>query len=296
MRSLRLLLAVGLGLAPTLAAPAAAPTPAFAGGGACMTLTATMDGQDQRLLAGTKHTVHITVTNPPCEADLRDITISLADVAVDCPAGMNGQLSLEPTQSLQCTAVVTAAVGPHTLVVQATADVPGGGSLQRTAPVHYIGFIPPPPPPPPTPVAAAPVPPQPPRPPDSPSGQSGQPVAAPVPPPLETPIPVPANPPGLPPAGPGAPVGAAGPGAPVAGACPGAAAGSTMTGGCCDSDHQATMGSKGCCASADKSGPCAKHEGLAFTGMSAPMLTGVGAGGLLLVAGGLLLVRKSARR
>jgi hypothetical protein len=51
-----------------------------------------------------------------------------------------------------------------------------------------------------------------------------------------------------------------------------------------------------CCGSAGKSGACAKHSGLAFTGMSTPMLTGAAGGGLLLVAGGFVLVRRFARR
>ncbi|WP_194922269.1 hypothetical protein, partial [Catenulispora rubra] len=146
MRTLRLLLAVGLSLAPTLAATAAGTTPAFAGGGAGMTLTATMDGQDQRLLAGTKHMVHITLADTPGEADLRDITVSLKDLdprplPVDCPGGRIGHLSLEPGQSLQCTSLVTAAVGYRTLVARATAYVPGEGSLVRTDPLHYDGFM-----------------------------------------------------------------------------------------------------------------------------------------------------------
>ena len=162
MRTLRLLLAVGLSLAPTLAATAAGTTPAFAGGGAGMTLTATMDGQDQRLLVGTRHTVHITLADTPGEADLRDITISLTDLdphplPVACPSGQNGHLSLEPDQSLECTSVVTAAVGHRTLVARATAHVPSEGTLVRTAPLHYDGFMPPPPPPPRLPVVHRPL-------------------------------------------------------------------------------------------------------------------------------------------
>ena len=188
MRTLRLLLAVGLSLAPTLAATAAGSMPAFAGGGAGMTLTATMDGQDQRLLAGTKHLVHITLADTPGEADLRDITISLKDLdprplRVDCPGGQNGQLSLEPNQSLQCTSLVTAAVGYRTLVARATAYVPGEGGLLRTDPLHYDGFMPPPPPPPPASVLHAPL---------APDPASGRPPHAPVfmpPPPLDPPDP-----------------------------------------------------------------------------------------------------------
>src|SRR5438067_2173802 len=151
MRTLRLLLAVGLSLAPTLAAAAAGTTPAFAGGGAGMTLTAAMDGQDQRLLVGTRHLVQITLTDTPGEADLRDISVTLNDLdprplAVTCPGGQNGHLSLEPNQSLHCTSVVTAAVGYRTLVARATAHVPGMGNLLRTDPLHYDGFLPPPPP------------------------------------------------------------------------------------------------------------------------------------------------------
>ena len=116
-----------------------------------MTLTATMDGQDQRLLVGTRHTVHITLADTPGEADLRDITISLRDLdprplPVTCPAGRNGHLSLEPDQSLQC----TARWSPRSRLPH-----PGGprdrvrpqrGPLVRTTSLHYNGFLPPPPP------------------------------------------------------------------------------------------------------------------------------------------------------
>src|SRR4051812_6138756 len=129
MRSLRLMAVVGLGLTPFLGSMAGGTVPAFAGGGAGMTLFATMEGQDQRLLVGTRHLVTITVTDAPSEADLRDIKVGLTDlephpIPVTCPAGVNGQLSLEPEQSLQCTAVVTAEVGDRTLVAQATSRVP----------------------------------------------------------------------------------------------------------------------------------------------------------------------------
>ena len=311
MRTLRLLLAVGLSLAPTLAATAAGTTPAFAGGGAGMTLTATMDGQDQRLLVGTKHTVHITLTDTPGEADLRDITISLKDLdprplRVDCPGGQNGHLSLEPNQSLHCTSLVTAAVGFRTLVARATAYVPGEGNLVRTDPLHYDGFMPPPPPPPRS-VLHAPL---------APAPASGRPPRAPVfmPPPPRNP-PDPADPPGSAsgdpgkaPSAPTAPVGSV---VPVArggclsgtgadgGCCSGNAAASSAccakgAAGCC-SGHTAASNNR-CCGSTGKSGSCAKHDGLAFTGMSTPMLAGAASVGLLLVAGGFILVRRSARR
>jgi hypothetical protein len=305
MRTLRLLLAVGLSLAPTLAATAAGTTPAFAGGGAGMTLTATMDGQDQRLLVGTKHTVYITLADTPGEADLRDITISLKDLdphplPVTCPAGQNGHLSLEPDQSLQCTSVVTAAIGYRTLVARATAYVPSEGPLVRTAPLHYDGFMPPPPPPPRVPVFHTPV---------APDPAAGRPPHSPVslpPPPL--------NPPD--PAGPPDPVvGVGGPGkapsappvrhgcASEAGAsdcCSGNETGSSACCGphsaeCC-SGHAASSGSR-CCGSAAKSADCrTKRGGLAFTGMSTPTLVGAASGGLLLVAGGFVLVRRFAKR
>lgn len=315
MRTLRLLLAVGLSLAPMLAATAAGTTPAFAGGGAGMTLTATMDGQDQRLLAGTKHMVHITLADTPGEADLRDITISLKDLdprplRVDCPGGQNGHLSLEPNQSLECTSLVTAAVGYRTLVARATAYVPSEGSLVRTDPLHYDGFMPPPPPPPPPSVLHAPL---------APDPASGRPPRAPVfmpPPPLDPPDPAdPPGPasgdPGKAPSAPAAPVGSVVPVVPVArggclngtGAdgecCSGNAAASSAccakgAAGCC-SGH-AAPGNSRCCGSTGKSGSCVKHGGLAFTGMSTPMMAGAASVGLLLVAGGFILVRRSARR
>src|SRR5690349_12967474 len=151
MRSLRSVAALGLGLVPLLGSAAAGTVPAFAGGGAGMTLTATMEGQDQRLLVGTRHVVTITVADTPGEADLTDIWVGLDDLdphplQVTCPAGENGQLSLEPEQSLQCTAVVTAEVGYRTLVARARSRVPGGDPLVRSTPLHYTGFLPPPPP------------------------------------------------------------------------------------------------------------------------------------------------------
>lgn len=346
MRSLRLLLAVGLGLAPTLAGAAAGTTPAFAGGGAGMSLTATMDGQDQRLLAGTKHTVHITVTDTPGEADLRDIDITLRDldpqpIPVTCDGGgQDGQLSLEPDQSLHCTAVVTARVGYRTLIARATATVPGFGSLLRTDPLHYDGFLPPPPP-----RQAAPVPAHVPLAPDPAAGQP-RPVDPPAPPHFDPPRRV--DPPALPGSAAGVrPVPVTGPGGgdcpsePGAsgdccsngsgdccsggpgdccsggpggsdGCCSGADGGAPHDSACCAGAATAGMGSAGCCrdhepaagdhrccgpADKDKSGVCAKHEGgLAFTGMSAPMLTAAGVGGLVFVAGGFVLVRKFARR
>ncbi|MEY9859354.1 hypothetical protein ABH935_004982 [Catenulispora sp. GAS73] len=299
MRTLRLLLAVGLSLAPALAATAAGTTPAFAGGGAGMTLTATMDGQDQRLLVGTKHLVHITLADTPGEADLRDITISLKDLDprplhVDCPDGQNGHLSLEPGQSLECTSLVTAAVGFRTLVARATAYVPGEGGLVRTDPLHYDGFMPPPPPPPPASVLHAPL---------APDPASGRPPRAPVfmpPPPLDPPDPAdPPGPasgdPGKAPLAPAAPVGSVVPVAPVAPVARGGCSNGAGDDGRCCSGHVAAGDSR-CCGSTGKSGSCVKHGGLAFTGMSTPMLAGAASVGLLLVAGGFVLVRRSARR
>ena len=254
MRTLRLLLAVGLGLAPTLAATAVGTTPAFAGGGAGMTLTATMDGQDQRLLVGTKHLVHITVTDTPGEADLRDVTISLKDLdprplQVDCPGGRNGHLSLEPEQTLHCTSVVTAAVGYRTLVARASAYVPSEGTLVRTDPLHYDGFMPPPPPPRPAPVLHAPL---------APDPASGRPPRAPVfmpPPPLDPPGP--ADPPGSASGDPGKAPSAP---APVAhGGCLGGAGddgsccGSGAATGCCSGS---SAGSSACCGARAGSAGC----------------------------------------
>lgn len=305
MRTLRLLLAVGLSLAPTLAATAAGTTPAFAGGGAGMTLTATMDGQDQRLLVGTRHTVHITLADTPGEADLRDITISLKDLdphplPVTCPAGRNGHLSLEPDQSLQCTSVVTAAVGYRTLVARATAYVPSEGILVRTDPLHYDGFMPPPPPPPRLPVSHTPPAPRP-------DPAAGRPTHAPVflpPPPLHPPGPAdPPDPvvgdPGKAPSAPPVRRGCVGGGG-ANDCCSGSAAGSNACCGphpeeCC-SGHAAGSENR-CCASARESGDCGtKRGGLAFTGMSTPMLAGAASGGLLLVAGGVMLMRRFAKR
>ncbi|WP_194898651.1 hypothetical protein [Catenulispora pinisilvae] len=322
MRTLRLLLAVGLSLAPTLAATAAGTTPAYAGGGAGMTLTATMDGQDQRLLVGTKHVVHITLADTPGEADLRDISITLKDldprpIPVTCPAGQDGQLSLEPNGSLQCTAMVTAAVGYRTLVARARAYVPSLGDLLRTDPLHYDGFMPPPPPP-----KAVTVPVHAPLTPDPASGRPRPPVfiAPPPPPRFDPPKPVdPPDPPATAAAAGGSCAGGAGgasgsgccsggAGSGAASGCCGAAGGSASASACCGtaaasaccgSGHMAA-GGKSCCGSgqttAGKSGACAKHDGLAFTGMSTPMLATAAGGGLLLMAGGLVLVRRFGRR
>ena len=284
MRTLRLLLAVGLSVAPTLVATAAGTAPAVAGGGAGMTVTATMDGQDQRLPAGTAHTVHITLADTPGEADLRDITISLKDLdphplPVTCPAGQNGHMSLEPDQSLHCTSVVTAAVGHRTLVVRATASVPSGGSLLRTDSLHYEGFMPPPPPRPRPPVIHTPV--------------ARTPVAAPPPvfrrppppDPPHRPAPV-AKDPVKAPSAPSAP--------PVGRGC-GSVAGARTATRCCSGP--AASGGDRCCGSEGTSGDCGgKHDALAFTGMSAPMLAGAASGGLLLVAGGFVLMRRFAKR
>ena len=236
---MRLLLAVGLSLAPALAATAPGTAPAFAGGGADMTLTATMDGQDQRLLAGTRHTVHITLADTPGEADLRDITISLSDLdphplPVVCPAGQNGQLSLEPGQSLGCTAAITAEVGFRTLVARATAHVPSEGTLLRTAHFSSDGFMPPPPPPPRLPASHPPLTPEP---------AAGRPPHVPVvagPPPLS-----PAKPADPPDPAVGDPVKA-----PVAHGCP---SGAGSKGECCGTGKD---GGSGCCPGRWRHGEC----------------------------------------
>lgn len=298
MRTLRLLLAVGLGLAPTLAATAAGTTPAFAGGGAGMTLTATMDGQGQRLLVGTDHVVHIVLADTPGEADLRNITISLSDLdprplPVTCPAGRNGHLSLEPDESLTCTATVTAEIGARTLVVRATADVPSLPSLLRTRTLHYTGFRPAPPTPPDPPTTRVPVH-APLRP--VPVATTSRPptLVAPVPTPTPTDPPKAVDPPkpADPPTGTGCADGAARGAA--GGGCCGTAEAGKSGGGCCGTPAAGKTGVSGQAGDCGKA--AVKHDGLAFTGMSAPMLTGAAGGGLLLVAGGFLLVRRFARR
>lgn len=78
--------------------------------------------------------------------------------------------------------------------------------------------------------------------------------------------------------------------------CDWAAGGGMGSVGCC-TGHVASSSDTHCCGTAAKPGACTKHHGgLAFTGMSAPMLTAAGAGGLLFLAGGFLLIRKFARR
>lgn len=136
-------------LAPLCLGPV--PT-ASAGGGFGITVTATMDGQGQRLLAGTVHTVHVTVLDVPGEASLRDITVSVVDpdpttFPVVCDKGTDGHLSLEPMRALHCTAEVTALDGPRSVVASATARVPGiPGQLRGSATLTYVGFTPPAPP------------------------------------------------------------------------------------------------------------------------------------------------------
>ncbi|NUR63164.1 MAG: hypothetical protein HOV87_31580 [Catenulispora sp.] len=264
MRSLRSVAALALGLTPLLGSLAAGTVPAFAGGGAGMTLTATMEGQDQRLLVGTKHLVTITVADTPGEADLRDLWVGLDDLdphplAVICPAGVNGQLSLEPEQSLQCTAVVTAEVGYRTLVARARARVPGGGSVERSAPLHYTGFLPPPPPPPPAPVVH----------PALKGPHTSEPAAARPRPGLLAPAPpvtVLADPPGgaekTDPADPADPPNPADPADPPLTACPKGKAGSGSAGSCCGA---ASGSADGCCAGGKSSsnavsGCCDSHR------------------------------------
>jgi len=280
MRSLRLVAALGLGLSPFVGSVAGGTMPAFAGGGAGMTVFATMEGQDQRLLVGTQHLVTITVSDTPGEADLRDITVDLEDlsphpVPVTCPAGVNGHLSLEPEQSLQCTAVVSAEFGYRTLLARASSRVPGGGSLERSVVLHYTGFLPPPPPPPPAPPA-----------PPAPAPAVVRPAQTSVPEPAAArphrAQPMPSAPAPAPLVGqvspPAAPVtSAAGPSVPVEG------------GGC--------PGGSGCGQPAQASTDTVhKHGGLPFTGMSAPVLAMVAAAALALITGGAVLVRRVARR
>lgn len=326
MRSLRFVAAMALGLTPLLGSLAAGTAPAFAGGGAGMTLTATMEGQDQRLLAGTKHLVTITVADTPGEADLRDVWVGLDDLdphplTVTCPAGVNGQLSLEPEQSLQCTAVVTAEVGFRTLVARARARVPGGGSLVRSAPLHYTGFLPPPPPPPPAPVVhpalKAPLKPEPAAAPAHPVLAEPGPApsaAAPADPPSGGAKTDPADPPAAAdPAGPADPGGSGHAADPPATACPegksgGAGASAGAANGCCAGGKASSSTGSGCCDSHVSGTDCAKtalasvgggRKGgglLAFTGMTTTMLATVAGVGTVLLTGGALLVRRSSRR
>lgn len=258
MRSLRFVAALGLGLTPLLASAAAGTIPAAAGGGADLTLTATMAGQDQRLLVGTTHLVTITVADTPGEADLRDIWVGLDDLdphplAVTCPAGENGHLSLEPEQSLQCTATVTAEVGYRTLVARASARVPGGGSVAKSALLHYTGFLPPPPPPPVTHAALK-------------APQTSEPAAARPHPALLAPAPpvtVHADPPGGeevadPPSGGEAadppegscPDGKGGSAGGATSGCCADKAGAKATSGCCADGKAGSGAASGCCASA----------------------------------------------
>ena len=280
---MRFVAAVILGLTPLLGSAAAGTVPAFAGGGAGMTLTATMEGQDQRLLAGTRHPVAITVADTPGESDLRDVWVGIDDLdprplAVTCPAGENGHLSLEPGQSLHCTATVTAEVGYRTLLVKARGRVPGGGDLARSTLLHYTGYLPPPPPAPPaTRVAVK----------SSPVPESASASARPHPVQAPAPVVAPASPPRRP--------------AEAAPAVGGACGGKSASGGCCDS-HSSGSGSSsdagaGCPKTASASAdPPHKSDSLAFTGMSASMLATAGALGLALIAGGTLLVRRVTRR
>ncbi|GAA2060315.1 hypothetical protein GCM10009839_83760 [Catenulispora yoronensis] len=312
---MRFVAAWGLGLTPLLASAAAGTVPAFAGGGAGLTLTATMEGQDQRLLVGTQHLVTITVADTPGESDLRDITVGLDDLdphplPVTCPAGVDGRLSLEPGQSLQCTATVTAEVGYRTLLAKASAHVPGGEDLVRSVPLHYTGFLPPPPPPPPPapgPAAAAPMmhaalkeP------------LTSEPAAARPHPGLAAPPP-PAVAPPLADAGDSGNAGDLAAAPREAGACDNSAGGDVpRAASTCCVDGKAGVSAKPCCgkvaAAAAAAGPdCAKlalaaagggHKNgfLAFTGLSGPMLAAIGAAGLALITGGVLFVRRGARR
>ncbi|MFL6110802.1 MAG: hypothetical protein ACJ786_05565, partial [Catenulispora sp.] len=277
---MRLIAALGLGLSPLVGSVAGGTVPAVAGGGAGMTVFATMEGQDQRLLVGTRHLVTITVVDTPGEADLRDITVELDDLAphpvpVTCPAGVNGQLALEPEQSLQCTAVVTAEAGYRMLLARAQSRVPGGGHLERSVVLHYTGFLPPPPPPPPAPPAPAVVRPAKPAVPEPAAADPRQ--AQPVPA-TSGPAPAPVVARAAPPAPPAAPASSAPtPSAPA------------RAGGCPDGSGS------GCGPSAqDSTGPIRKHGGLPFTGMSAPLLAAAATAALALMAGGAYLIRRVA--
>jgi len=389
---------LGVGLAPAVSSTVAGTVPAFAGGGAGITVTATSEGQsgqhrmpsmsgapgkpgasivgqvppwllggmpgmpgvpaslppgqNQPWPAGSQHQVHISVAENTGESDLQNMTVSLTGqtrpVTVICPPGTNGTLVLEPNQVLECTAEITAQPGYQHLVAHATANIPGGGHVNRETPFDYWGSPPPvrplvterhpheeyegsPPPVPPLlhgehpreeewgegipseerhhrhaqrPPAGQPYP----------EGQSPitvitPPVAGELPIPLggeapapaggQVPTPMPVG--GMPPmpAGGQVPMPAGGQAPVPAGGQAPMPAGGELSG---PSGGEAPMPAGG----ETSMPPFAfghhhghghhHHRGLAHTGMSAPLLATMAAGGLALIAGGFMLIRRVARR
>jgi hypothetical protein len=314
MRSFRQLAALGILLAPL---SMAWPAPAHAGGGFGLTVTASMEGQDQNLLVGTLHKVSITVSDTPGEASLRQIRVAVTDLdptdfPVLCDAGTNGSMSLEPDQSLHCTTELRAEAGYRTIGASVVADVPGQPtSLARQVPLHYTGVMPPPPPAPRVVV-------MPPRPPAVHQASAGGHQA--VDPPVNVPMPITPPPPGAPLAadppatvGPPAPAGASGCDRSDAGSGSASSSGSASASGsgsasCCDptssgSGSKAAAGTAGSTLGHGTSQACdgvrtARAEGLsrlAHTGASAPVLA---VAALAVLCGGTALVWRvrTARR
>jgi hypothetical protein len=142
MRTLRLL----AGLAA--AAVVGAAGPAFAGGGAGMTVTASMPGQNGLLPFGSPHTVQVQVTDSTLgEATLEHVTVTItvagAPAPVVCDRGPNGTVLLVPGLTVDCSTRIIAGAGAQTIIVQAVGVVAGGDSkLVRTVVVTYQGSVP----------------------------------------------------------------------------------------------------------------------------------------------------------
>ena len=129
-----------------LAAALAAAGPAFAGGGAGMTLTAGMSGQNGVLPVGSLHTVWTQVTDSALgEATLEYVTVTVSGAAapVVCDRGPNGTVVLVPGRTVECSTSIAAGAGAQSVTVQASGVVAGGGSkLVRTVVVSYRGSVP----------------------------------------------------------------------------------------------------------------------------------------------------------
>lgn len=136
--------ALGAAAASTTALITASP--AFAGGGAGMTLTASMSGQKGVLPFGSPHTVWIQVTDSPLgEATLEHVTVTVSGAAapVVCDRGPNGTVILVPGRTVECSTQIAAGAGSQSLIVQATGMVAGSEStLVRTVVVSYQGAVP----------------------------------------------------------------------------------------------------------------------------------------------------------
>jgi hypothetical protein len=160
MRTLRLLAGLGVAAALTTAAPA------FAGGGAGMTVTASMSGQGGLVPYGSPHAVWVQVTDSTLgEATLEHVTVTVTVnvtgvvVPVTCDRGPNGTVQLVPGLTLDCSTQITAAAGPQTITVQAAGVVAGGDSkLVKTVVVTYQGSVPTPAPPAPAAASSSPQP------------------------------------------------------------------------------------------------------------------------------------------